>query len=1516
MKNMALASIVLLLLVTACESPFWDNDKEPIIENNTIITGSEPGSGNNPPASFNITIDYEPDAGLTPGELTGVSVNAPATATAGESVSFTVSYSSLELAVQSLTLREGDANGPIIAWERNAAGSAYTFIMPESDVHGTIVFMRKNVEHNITIVRPADGYITAMPADKAQAGMQVVLLAEPRDNHYEYVGGSLMVISASGPIATQETALPNGIYYITFDMPAEDVRVRGAEFELYKPNVIYYAIERSPSIPFGGGTVTVKRRAEAGTVVTLTVSLWTGNGLGAVTVTRNSNGFLEHLTPVDVINPFSWTFIMPSEPVTVTAQWQSLSTYTYTVTNANATPTAGGSLSVSPLGRQNPGTPITIELHQTPNQALHYEFDTISLMLGGSPVQAIQQGQDLAWTYTLPADTLTQDVPLIVSATVKQRPWYTVVNANVIPIDGIAGGILSVSPVGRQEVGTPITITFVQFENQALNYEFESINLMLGAVNVSGQVQGQRPVWTYTLPAGTTSGNTDLTISATVTQRSWYTVVNANIAPIDGIAGGSLTVSPVGSRLEPGTPVTITLEQNPDQAENYEFESITLMLGGMNVTGAANQTGTSPLTWTYTLPASAPPGNTDLTISATVTQKSWYTVINANVTPYAGGTLTVSPVGRQDPGTEVTITFNQTPSQVDDYEFGAILIMLGGTNVTGAADQTGTSPLRWTYTLPTDASTGNTLTISATVRQKNAGGPVYTVVNNGINIAAAGSLLVSPIGNQNPGTAIVMRLNQTISQSLEYELVSFNLMLGVTDVSLEAARSGNEWIYTLPATDPAADTNLTASVTLRERPTYTVTLPAAMVDGAITLNMNAGVTLVSPNVYRVGSNLPVTVTIFGLDAMEYRYREGTFSLTRQGGGDVIPSRGPSYGQVHSWTFDMPEANVVVDATVELLPRHFVNRGSMTNGTIVSINGSTDFPVLCKEDFPVIMVIKPNRGYKVGVGSLTPTPAQHALNLGETATINTWSFIMGMDAANMTVNLNCVPSGGKPIYANGNFVHQEFLPGRTISLHPLNNNFNFAANLGFVDMNAEMQGPLLNDNTRAIRVHVPSTNGGGAEIGFSLQLDAAANLGDVSALSFWAKKHDIEGTRNIQLVGFGGHPADSRESTVHYYGEGNTDNENELPATWRRYIVPVPVPQNPYNIRCVFNLKLTLEPGHTVFIDEIEFLPFGDVVLRDIRLPAIMPGNIKYNENSNAIDMIQLERDGLSFIYSTRSGLLPPAFASLYSKARSNLSENDYRLLSWIPESQLIFNNASNSNATVSGRTVTPVIPGSQFHLGLTYNGISSSRNMLVQIQSDSVRTIEDFVVNSLGGWLSDFANNPGDSRFARYWVTGMHGDPGGGGGGCWITTGEESGVSPRPGGNLRQLVLAPAVSGALGGRQLPAAVDIAQCTNVTISFARLSTLDTYALVLYTGAAWTSGDAEPTYAQRAEVNFTPSAAAMAWGTVPIPVASFTAATPGFNLSAVNGWAIKVVTKNTDTTTDSNRARIFINAIEAE
>jgi len=143
----------------------------------------------------------------------------------------------------------------------------------------------------------------------------------------------------------------------------------------------------------------------------------------------------------------------------------------------------------------------------------------------------------------------------------------------------------------------------------------------------------------------------------------------------------------------------------------------------------------------------------------------------------------------------------------------------------------------------------------------------------------------------------------------------------------------------------------------------------------------------------------------------------------------------------------------------------------------------------------------------------------------------------------------------------------------------------------------------------------------------------------------------------------------------------------------------------------------------------------------------------------------------------------------------------------------------------------------------------------------------------------------------------------------------QSGVSPRQGGNLRQLVLGPAVSGAMGGRVLSAPVNISSSTNVTVSFARLSTSDSYALVLYNGANWTSSSAEPGFTQKAEVNFSPAAGARTWETITIPKAAFTAANQNFNLSAVNGWAVKAVNKVTDTT-DLNAARIFINAIEAE
>jgi len=1104
MKNMVLAGFIAFFLVAACSNPDGSEQK------------SKSNGGNTLPAraSYNISIRYEADSSLTSSALEEFvyNIKTPEKAEAGSLANLTLDYNRLEISVKSVHIR--DKNGSVVglAWDQEK--SQYAFIMPESNVTVDIVFTRKSFEFDITVSHPQDGYVMSIPSGKAQEGTQVILLVEPKNLDYEYVSGSLTVSSSSGPINTLETPLLNGIYNIVFEMPAEEVRARGASFEYYDPEIKYFTIERS-GIPAAGGTVYIKGKAAQNEEVTLGISLTAGSSLIADSVTvKKANGSFLPLAPAITENQYSWNFTMPAENVVVSAVWQSV-------------------------------------------------------------------------------------------------PAYNIVNGGVTPV---TGGILSVSPVKKQQTGTPITITLLQ---------------------------------------------------------------------------------------------------TPRQTAAYEYESISIILGSENVTQQAVRNGGEP-----------------------------------------------------------------------------------------------------------------------------------------------------------------------------------------------------EWIYTLPADAPAADTDITISANMTLKPSYTITLPE-LIDGFIDI-AGDGVSGSNPDYQAKGGSL-VKVYISHINTVDYRYRKNSFTVTPATDNLEYISEGP----MHTWTFIMPNEDTAISAVVELTPIHTVYTGVMINGTI-TINGSAETSVMVKEDSIVTIQTIPQHGYMVG--TLTAVPSANAINLHETATVNIWEFTMG--AGDITFNLNCKLSGGKPLYSNGVFFNDEFFGGNGSNLitkqafNHTQHTFNepWLSWEEFVDESAEVEGSLLNGNTRAIRIHVPSDNTHpengqieGARIGFSLRFNTPVNLGDVSALSFWARKHNTESHRNFAVVGFG----DTGQNTVYYYGEGNTDNENVIPAEWKRYIVPVPVSRNPFNISVVFNCHLTLEPGQTVYIDEIEFLSPGEVILTDIRLPSVMPGSISHTHTSNAIEMIQLDKDGIGFTYSTAPGIVPNSTATLYTKSQSNLADNDnFTLLNWFPPDEFNFTSSNTSRAAVSGLTVTPLIPNSQFYLALTYRGIASSRNMSVQIMSASVKVIEDFDVDKLSGWLSDFTVK------YRYWVTGMHGDPGGGGGGSWITNGNQSDVLPRQGGNLRQLVLAPAESGAMGGRQLPAAVDISDCANVRVYFARLSVSDTYALVLYNGASWTGSDAEPAYTQKAEVPLAAAFAPREWQTIAIPVTAFTADNSEFDLSAVNGWAVKTVNKLTNTSADTNAARIFINGIEAE
>ena len=593
-----------------------------------------------------------------------------------------------------------------------------------------------------------------------------------------------------------------------------------------------------------------------------------------------------------------------------------------------------------------------------------------------------------------------------------------------------------------------------------------------------------------------------------------------------------------------------------------------------------------------------------------------------------------------------------------------------------------------------------------------------------------------------------------------------------------------------------------------------------------------------------------------------------------------------------WTFIMPADDVELTLTIDAPA---LNINTNASGTFV-LAGDTGGKAIVGTQITV--TAKPNPGYKFVNGkpvasppvALTPVPEQDY----------TWTFTMPAEA----ISLSFPELGLREIYKGG---ARDGLSVGTITMGGM---WDWGGS-GYVTLNADVPGH--NGNSRAIELAYtgeydpvpPATR----QISFSLNMSSVYNMAGMGALSFWMRTTEAGGGALNPIYGLGGVGGGGADATrVIYAGENVWQEATDVlvDTTWRRYIVPIPSPRDTtYTTTRIFFMKVNAMAlldgegsGRKVLIDDMEFIPAGEVNISAVTIPSEYSSEIPYPTPTSAYNIAM---SGTSVASVLRVTYTHDGVSATLRAA--NVTGQVYHLWnSLVSPSDYSFEITGDAHLDLENNVV-PDILGAQFNLYLLFRGVRSNA-ISGKFSSGILEILENFSAagahgNGGNGWLSDFTN----STF-RYWIVGMR--PGGeswirntntGGKGNWFLE-----VTPDSGGDNFQ-------DYSMVGRVFPAPVDISGLDTLTFTFRRDNSVDTYALLLYSDTAYIDGTHEPSAGDKQAINFIAPAQGSVWSTITIPLSSFNA----IDLRTVNGWAILVRNKNTEPA--SVAARFFMDYIAA-
>jgi hypothetical protein len=659
----------------------------------------------------------------------------------------------------------------------------------------------------------------------------------------------------------------------------------------------------------------------------------------------------------------------------------------------------------------------------------------------------------------------------------------------------------------------------------------------------------------------------------------------------------------------------------------------------------------------------------------------------------------------------------------------------------------------------------------------------------------------------------------------------------------------NTWTFPMPPS------NIEVSVAFKligstPTPTYTVS-PGALVNGTVYFT---GVTD-----GKAAANATVTVTASPSSGYEV---DGTPTST--------PSVTFTPTEENTWTFPMPPENITVNVAFKAKTYTLSAPSTDANGTF-----SFDKTGVVSPGTTVTLTVTAlNTGYK-----MSPAVSPSSLTLTKKPGVLQWTFEMPPE--NVTFTKIFAPLDKLEIYKGG------ARAGITLS----HNETDYTENdpvTGVTDWLTAYDSIVLNsdkpgrDGNLGV-LEVPHNS----NVTFALVSDTAFNIAtdNIVALSFWAK--GTGSTAKVFAVGFGDIVNNNREDVLSYHGESRENFDIPTDGTWKHYIVPVPAPRNLEFTRSFYIRADLWGTGNTVYLDDIEFLTSG-VTVDEIKIPATYSGKIAYPGPSKVTPLMREAIRGGGDLATTtyiRYKHEDGAIATLYDE----WSSRPVRFDRWL---MTAFTYTVDGDATIVNEGTFEYAAGILWKEALItttkrngtlnlYANLGGTQSTPMQVDIYDSIMLEDFEAY-IGGIPANGDNG--------YWHQSM--------GMTWFADGGDERHDGARGG-----LFSPEATGARGGRNFPAPVNLTGCTTISFWMRTKQPADGYTFELVNGGAYNT----PNSGTFASVPFSITAGAGVWQQITLNLSAFA----GLDLTAVTGYAIGVTTY---TTTDEYR--VYIDTIEAK
>jgi hypothetical protein len=796
-------------------------------------------------------------------------------------------------------------------------------------------------------------------------------------------------------------------------------------------------------------------------------------------------------------------------------------------------PSENGSVSVNP---QSAAEGQTVTVAVTPNE--NYEIKWLHVN-GAERIPVTGTGG--AITFTMPAEAVTVSAAFISNQLSKQPITIdeAIVHGTVFSSHETAAPGVEVFITPAPDDGYEITSVNVSRQ--------DDLSQSAPAALLGGMYWFTMPEYPVLVTAVFVDSNAE---------KKTITIADA--------VNGSVT----SSHAEAAAGTTVTITTTPDAG--YQVKTIQVRRGAGMPPVYIDTADAGNNRYTFVVPAE--PGNIRITVTFESLPEHTITIV-----PPVNGAIATDPADKAYETGEVTITL--TPAAGYKYRPGRLVIT--GAESNSEIDYTPSeTPNMFTFIMPTE-----NVSISAQFVDEN-------VVFYGITVtqpAQYGTIEILHRLTEVEAAETVTVILKPQSADYRYQAGSLSIpgATELTDITAGADGINRRWTFRMPA---AA---VTVSAVFEEIPAHPVTcnLLGEASRGALSANP-----LINGSQAREGKTITVTVSIKPADMEDYRYKNGSISIT-----PAQATLTPVAGSANQWTFIMPPEAVTINAEIEIIPFKNIGKGANDAAghgafTLIDNNGTaiTGATNNTRPGKTFTVTASPARGWKVD-NAPSVTPAGAVVFTPVTGESNRWTFVMG--ESDCVINVGFVHSHELELYKGS---EGGLMPGVTQDY-----------------IWGYYSGTQLDYNTVPGRStgYALSAVGGVGENCIGLFPAQPIDLSGITALSFWVKVSN-DNTVNTEFMGFG-----ADENAVVYKTESGSGTLPIQTTDWKRYIIPVPYAKPGATANRIFIKINGMGADTSLYFDDIEFIV--DNISLGIEIPSSLAATVEPGVSFNAADLLSV-----------------------------------------------------------------------------------------------------------------------------------------------------------------------------------------------------------------------------------------------------------------------------------------------------